>query len=747
MVKIDSKGNCLRNAFNFSKQSSYHKFDKDTFDFKRFKEDYPKLSPKLKKLIENIKALDQADMYNYGKVFKHVIYSDVKNSSAGAKMIAAGLTSEGFSNIYDKSFQIKKKNIDENIYSNFALLCSVAIYDKPFSMNLKKNIMNIFNDRTKNIHGKHIRILILDQGYKEGLDAFDIKYVHLFEPLISTSDEKQAVGRATRFCGQKGLEFDQTFGWPLHVYRYEIQFNEDQEKKYGVKNAFDLFVKYSGFDMNKLIFSSELETITRYGAVDHDLTTNIHNYGNIENNISEQEATDTYLGYKKIGKNNFSLSALVPNPLTLIEGGGIKGKRKKGMNLNLQKAPTSILNFKESRQYILDHFGKYTWNKIEFENLCSQDKKPQNDTNEIEDIYKERIVDFTPSQEFVSRYFSHLSPTKGLLLWHSVGTGKTCSAIAIASRGFEQHGYTILWVTRHTLKPDIWKNIFGTVCSLTIKRKIKKGEYVPTGIVKGPLKYLSKNWIMPISYKQFSNMLTGKNKIYEEMVKRNGSEDPLRKTLVIIDEAHKLYSPDLPALERPNIKSLTTRIQKSYEVSKKDSVRLLLMTATPYGNNPMDLMKLLNLMNENKDTHLPEDYEHFSNQFLDDNGMFTNNGSKKYLDQISGYISYLNRERDARQFAYPIFHNLSVQMTSSNGTSVDKLNTDKATCENDIDRLNDQIKNMKKDQKEDKTRLKETLKTKKDQLRDIKKEITSIKNKSKVSDIQEDVIDNCLKKK
>lgn len=746
MVVIDPKGTCLRNAFNFSKQSLYHKFDKDNFDPKRFKDDYPKLSPKLNKLIQNIKDLDKADMHNHGKVFKHIIYSDIKNSSAGAKMIAAGLTSEGFNNIYNKSFQIDKKLLDDNIYSNFALLCSVAIYDKPFSITLRKNIMNIFNDRTKNINGKQIRILILDQGYKEGLDAFDVKYVHLFEPLISTSDEKQAVGRATRFCGQKGLQFDQTFGWPLHVYRYEIQFNKDQQEKYGVKTAFDMFVKYSGLDMNKLIFSSELETITRYGAVDHDLTFNIHNYGNIENDTSE-ETTNTYLGYKKIGKNNFSLSSQVPNPLILKEGGGIKGKRKKGMNLHLQKASTKKLNFKQTRNYIFERFQKYTWSKIEFENLCSQTKKVDTEAKEVEDLYKDRIINFTPSQEFVSRYFSNTSPTKGLLLWHSVGTGKTCSAVAIASRGFEQHGYTILWVTRHTLKPDIWKNIFGSVCSLTIQRKIKHGEYVPSGMVKGPLKYLSKNWIMPISYKQFSNMLTGKNKIYQEMVRRNGSEDPLRKTLVIIDEAHKLYSPDLPALERPNINALNSRIQNSYDISKSDSVKLLLMTATPYGNDPMDLMKLFNLMIENKDEKLPEDYEQFSSEFLDKNGMFTSDGSKKYLDKISGYVSYLNRERDARQFAYPVFHNFNVQMTGSTDNSIVKLNNDKITCENDIDKLNDQIKNMKKDQKEEKNTLKERLKTKKDQLRDIKKQITSAKNKSKTSSNQEDVIDNCLKKK
>ena len=79
----------------------------------------------------------------------------------------------------------------------------------------------------------------------------------------------------------------------------------------------------------------------------------------------------------------------------------------------------------------------------------------------------------------------------------------------------------------------------------------------------------------------------------EEIVKRNGKEDPLKKTLIIIDEAHKLLSDDLKPQERPNFSILKKFIHNSYEKSKKDSVRVLLMTATPYTTNPSTLIKLL----------------------------------------------------------------------------------------------------------------------------------------------------------
>ena len=77
------------------------------------------------------------------------------------------------------------------------------------------------------------------------------------------------------------------------------------------------------------------------------------------------------------------------------------------------------------------------------------------------------------------------------------------------------------------------------------------------------------------------------------MTKINGKNDPLRKTLVIIDEAHKLYSPDTIPAERPNLEIMNKKIKSSYKLSGKESVKLLLMTATPYTNNPMDLIKLI----------------------------------------------------------------------------------------------------------------------------------------------------------
>jgi hypothetical protein len=244
---------------------------------------------------------------------------------------------------------------------------------------------------------------------------------------------------------------------------------------------------------------------------------------------------------------------------------------------------------------------------------------------------------------------------KGMILIHSTGSGKTCSAIATASSSFDEQGYTILWVTRSTLKADIWKNMFDQVCHEIIKLKIENQGIVIPSNNTDRMKLLSKSWrIRPMSYKQFSNLVSKKNQIYETMVKINGKEDPLRKTLLIIDEAHKLYGGgDLSTIETPDMVSLHASLMNSYIMSGSESVKLLLMTATPVQTDPMELIKLINLF-KLPNEQIPDNFELFSEKYLNENGIFKSDGLHNFRNEIAGHISYLNREKDARQFSQPV---------------------------------------------------------------------------------------------
>ena len=802
---------CIRKRSNWTKRIKndiYNFVDNPTthelVSHDEFLENLKFLSPKLDKLLKKINELDEKDMREHRKKFKHFIFCDVKTGTYGTKMIASGLIASGMkiANIADNRNKKVEKSVenglvviprdsdqneddyeteDEDVHdggakkkkisynkmyilpdselkktrgNNFFVLNSTKLYDRPVPVIIKKQILAKFNERPDNIYGENARIIVMDSGYKEGIDLFDIKYVHIFEPSVTLSDQKQVIGRGTRTCGQRGLKFHPTKGWPLHVFVYDMEIpNKLRSPMLNSENAFEFYMKALNLDARLFKFSEELEDATIYGSVDYELNKNIHNFSigksassstpsptggaTISLNGGESGAIECGKGTKKRcprGKRcNNTLKKCAPykkneknakkEEKENSECGLWEGKRcSPGKRCNNEKhkcehkrdsagnymygphgtaireqtlpshlspshlSPSPLpphiveaveaiaspsaeeeeerrMGHKEMREYINDNYSQYKWDKLKMENLCGSAPESTNPNDEAREgamvAVREmsggaaEILKYSPSQDFIRNFFTSNNPMKGMLLWNSVGTGKTCAAIAAATHTFERDGYTILWVTRTTLKNDIWKNMFQQVCHEIIREKIEAGLEIPDR-QDARMKLLSKSWkIRPMSYKQFSNLVSKENRFYDDLVKINGSVDPLRKTLLIIDEAHKLYGGgDLSSLERPDMTALCAAVDKSYEISGRDSVKLLLMTATPITNDPMELVKLINMFKP-IGQKMPSNFDDFSDMYLDEDGKFTEKGREKYLDDIAGYVSYLNREKDARQFAQP----------------------------------------------------------------------------------------------
>jgi hypothetical protein len=147
--------------------------------------------------------------------------------------------------------------------------------------------------------------------------------------------------------------------------------------------------------------------------------------------------------------------------------------------------------------------------------------------------------------------------------------------------------------------------------------------------------------------------LLQKSKLYDKLIAKNGKTDPLHKTLIIIDEAHKLYDQGaLKASELPDMEILTQMINSSYETSQKESARILVMTGTPFTEDPMAFVKTMNLLLT--PTHkLPVTFDTFSEKFLNLNGQFSATGKQQFTNRLDGLVSYLDRSKDARYFAIP----------------------------------------------------------------------------------------------
>ena len=220
------------------------------------------------------------------------------------------------------------------------------------------------------------------------------------------------------------------------------------------------------------------------------------------------------------------------------------------------------------------------------------------------------------------------------------------------------------------------------------------------------------------------------------MVKRNGTTDPFKKTLIIVDEIHKIYSNTLSNMEKPNPEVLQKMIQNSYAVSGKDSLRLLLMTATPFTNDPMSSIKILNLLLE-KDKQMPEDFTLFKELYCTQNGIIDNHKIMDFMNNIAGLISYIDTRGDRSKFAYPVamdvICNIDVNyknMGSSLNNIEENMNIIMAKLSNDKEMLG-----------------KEEIKTLKAELKKLEKDKKAVINKLKEPKSILDYINKCFAEK
>jgi superfamily II DNA or RNA helicase len=738
------------------------------------------MSGKFQAVISKIRELDAADYSENGTLFKHFIFTDIRESAFGAKALAGFMIAAGFDfrmgkfskMIKRKGRLVSTKNGEAQLIhkdpvpggcDGFAVLQSLPLWKTPLMVHVKKDILNTFNARPDNVNGELLRIIILDSKFKEGIDLKDVKYVHLLEPPIALSDLKQAVGRATRFCGQSGLHFIPRRGWPLRVFTYHTELPgrppfldiENPEQKV---DAHALMLKHSGLDLAMINLTKELTVLAINSAVDYDLNYKINNFSvesdlldavDIDDEIYVAEvesqeggarrkklvglysvkdltpqflskcfkranklfpfskkqlrATALSLGYKipNIYPRELYCKLLARDPeyLELIQTApvdriraprGPRGPRAptpesaeseiyfeeptstpssaisspeiKSVLSSIKSSPEAVLKTKEFRAALkalknLPFAEFQTAVSKLYESFKWESPIVKNGCGAVAAIQSGEAVSFTRTQDFVRHYLTPSSPFKGLLAWHSVGTGKTCMAVAAASTEFEAAGYTILWVTRNALMSDVYKNIFGAVCSIPIIEMIDSGVEIPSDIGKAK-RLLSRAWLPPITYRMFQNALQGKNELGRMLAAKN-RRDPLHKTFLIMDEVHKLMDGDLSAAEAADFNIIQNFIHKSYVTSKENSVRPLLMTATPITDTPRELFTILNTLIGEPSQRLM-DFEDYRKKYTTDTGEITEEGKTYFQDRAKGLISYLNREYDPTTFAQPHFETVAV---------------------------------------------------------------------------------------
>jgi len=281
------------------------------------------------------------------------------------------------------------------------------------------------------------------------------------------------------------------------------------------------------------------------------------------------------------------------------------------------------------------------------------------------------VFEKTMYQYFVSNYISSRTPYKGILLYHGVGVGKTCSAITLAESFLSSH--TIdeepkIWVIMpQSLKPGFKEQIF----SLTnyednfkdLANQCTGDLYIKLGNVmrnseKDRVKH-NVNKLINSRYRIFTydkfvsfieNEYTSKQRIVKDRV-------------IIIDEAHNIRSENM----EKDIYSTLLNVAKS-----GINNRMVLLSATPMYNTVDDILYLLYLLvlNDKRDI-LKLPFPSLENVSKSD--------EIKIKQLASNYISYL---RGKNPFTFAL--ELSPKFASKNIKYLDKEFT-KDSNDNQID--------------------------------------------------------------
>ncbi len=272
----------------------------------------------------------------------------------------------------------------------------------------------------------------------------------------------------------------------------------------------------------------------------------------------------------------------------------------------------------------------------------------------------EHTFKLTPNQEFIKNFLSPLTPYNGLLLFHSVGVGKTCTAISIAEQYHQLYQKPILVILSPTLIDNFKKQIFD----ITKYDIVNNKSNLCTG-TKYPDMILDKSLIKPdvldkniskiinqrykfISYKKLISIFQKTKDKVKQQEKNVSKHDTLfydkikeyfSNRMIIIDEAHNLRN----SSEKGN--KLTAQVFWNL-LKHTENVKMVLLTATPMFNNANEIVWFLNLLLTNdKRPNLK------MNDIFDKNGKLTVQGRKKLIETSRGYVSYMRGENP---FSFPI---------------------------------------------------------------------------------------------
>lgn len=256
-------------------------------------------------------------------------------------------------------------------------------------------------------------------------------------------------------------------------------------------------------------------------------------------------------------------------------------------------------------------------------------------------------IELSTYQLVIRNFLSNATPYNGLLLYHGLGTGKTCSAITIAEehrKFLKQSGLSkkIYILGNKNIKLNFKNQLFKEshlrkrkgewTCSSCIGNTIL-AEMNPSGAIATKeflvkkIEATIKKYYKFMGYLEFASMV---NKHKKEIVSL------FENSMIVIDEVHNIKDDDAGATASKAL-DLITRMA---------TTKLLLLSATPMFNQSSEIIWLMNLLRRNDKRDTMEESQLFKDgSLLDD---------ETFVDYVRGYVSFVKGE-NPYTFPYRIY--------------------------------------------------------------------------------------------
>ena len=249
-----------------------------------------------------------------------------------------------------------------------------------------------------------------------------------------------------------------------------------------------------------------------------------------------------------------------------------------------------------------------------------------------DEIIKKTLFDY---QRYIFNYLV-FTDARGILLYHSVGSGKTLTSISIAEE-FRKLGQDIIILSSKSLQNNYKKEIKTYLDLSNDDKKINDDD---ADKIINQYKFVTsnaKNMIQSLDDKLTSFMTKYKSK-------EDDSTINLENKVIIIDEAHNLFNSIVNGSKIAN---------EFYDIiMNTKKIKLIFLTGTPIINNPFEIAVAFNMLygkiisndkslNNKKNYHtiLPEYYADFQKYFVDISSNSLKN-EDKFKNRIYGLVSY-----------------------------------------------------------------------------------------------------------